>query len=98
MPNQTITILPIAVTVACSLTGSETFAVVFRQPSLFKDVAGNSFQQPYLTVAARRYSYISTSELQAVQASGATISAASLISLGLVIGVIALQLLFFVLF
>jgi len=90
-PEQTINSIPISITVACSLTGSESFVVVFKNPTLIKDIANNAFQQTYLTASASRYSFIPASEGEAVAASGATISAASLLTLGLVIGMVALQ-------
>ncbi len=71
--------------------GVENFVVTFTQPTLFKDVAGNPFRQPYVIAAAKRLSYMPASEKETVAAAGTTLSTASLITLGVVIGIVALQ-------
>ena len=89
--NETMTSIPISVSVSCSLTGSEHFVVQFKHHTWLKDMAGNSLGQEYVTAPALRLSYLSASEAQAVGASGATLSAASLLTLGLLIGILAFQ-------
>lgn len=89
--NSIQTFIEFEITTECSLSGTEVFVLILKNPKLITDQWGNRFQQSILQANSYRYTYISETEKQVLTSTGAGFSTSSYITLGFVVIAVIFQ-------